>query len=216
MSIRVTLFEDNQALNRALSQLIESSDSLVLAGAFSNCSNVLQDIVATSPQVVLMDIEMPEVNGIEGVRTIRKHFPNLKIIMQTVFDNDERIFEALLAGASGYLLKSIKPEEILSAIHDVHDGGAPMSPAVATKVIKMFQSHTRMPDNTTPASDYQLSKREKDVLRCMSEGKPYKIICDELNISYNTVRTHVQSIYDKLHVHGMTEAVAKAIQERLF
>ena len=216
MSIRITLFEDNSSLNKALSQLVESSESLVLAGAFVNCSNVLHDIVSTAPDVVLMDIEMPEVNGIEGVRMIRKHFPELKIIMQTVFDNDERIFEALLAGASGYLLKSIKPEEIISAIHDVHDGGAPMSPAVASKVIKMFQNHTRLPDTAIQSADYQLSKREKDVLRCMSEGKPYKIICDELNISYNTVRTHVQSIYDKLHVHGMTEAVAKAIQERLF
>ena len=133
MSIWVALFENNISLNKALSHLLESSEGLTLAGSFFNYSNVLHDIATTKPDVVLIDIAMQEVNGIDGVRTIRKQFPQLKIIMQPVFDNDERIFESLLAGASGYILKSIKPDEIISAVCDVENGGSPLSPAVAKR-----------------------------------------------------------------------------------
>lgn len=216
MSIRVAIFEDNVSLNRALSHMVDSADNLTLAGSFYNCSNVLHDIAVSNPDVVLMDIQMPEVNGVEGVKIIRKQFPKMKILMQTVFDNDQWIFDAIVAGASGYILKGMKPEDIVSAISEAYTGGAPMSPPVANRVFNLFQNHARLPESDATGIDYHLSRREKDVLRCMTEGKPYKIVSDELNISYNTVRSHVQSIYEKLHVQGMTEAVAKAIQEKLF
>lgn len=216
MSIRVTLFEDNKSLNRALSHLIDSTQVLSLAGAFFNCSNVLKDIAQSNPDVVLMDIDMPEVNGIEGVRIIRKQFPQLRILMQTVFDDDDKIFEAIAAGASGYLLKNTTPDELIRAIEEVFAGGAPMSPAIASRVLFLFQNYAAKPTNLNEVEEFNLSKRETDVLRCMVDGKPYKIICDELNISYNTVRTHVQKIYDKLHVSSNTEAVSKALKARLF
>lgn len=216
MSIRVAVFEDNKALNRALCHFLEASDDLELAGSYLNCANVLRDIAQSSPNVVLMDIDMPEVNGIEGVRIIKKQFPAIRILMQTVFDDDDKIFEAIAAGASGYLLKNTTPDSLLQAIREVYDGGAPMSPLVAARVLFMFQQNTTKPTNEKDAEAFNLSKRETDVLRCMVDGKPYKIICDELHISYSTVRTHVQKIYDKLHVSSNTEAVSKALKSKLF
>jgi DNA-binding NarL/FixJ family response regulator len=215
-TLRITLFEDNKALNRALCHLIESTSDLVVAGSYFNCVDVLRDIAQSNPDVVLMDIDMPEVNGIEGVRAIRRQFPKLRILMQTVFDDDEKIFEAIAAGASGYLLKNTTPENMLNAIREVHAGGAPMSPSIATRVLYMFQNNLMKTSEESQLEEFNLSKREMDVLRCMVSGKPYKIICDELNISYSTVRTHVQNIYDKLHVSSNTEAVSKALKSRLF
>jgi DNA-binding NarL/FixJ family response regulator len=216
MKIRVTLFEDNRALNRAICHLIENTADLEIAGTFFNCVNVLRDIAQSNPDVVLMDIDMPEVNGIEGVIMIRKQFPSMRILMQTVFDDDEKIFSAIAAGASGYILKNTAPDKMLESIREVHDGGAPMNPSIASHVLYMFQNNLMRPAEASETEEYHLSKREMDVLRCMVDGKPYKLICDELNISYNTVRTHVQKIYDKLHVSSNTEAVSKALKSKLF
>jgi len=216
MKIRVTLFEDNRALNRAICHLIENTADLEIAGTFFNCVNVLRDIAQSNPDVVLMDIDMPEVNGIEGVKMIRKQFPSMRILMQTVFDDDEKIFSAIAAGASGYILKNTAPDKMLESIREVHDGGAPMNPSIASRVLYMFQNNLMRPAEASETEEYHLSKREMDVLRCMVDGKPYKLICDELNISYNTVRTHVQKIYDKLHVSSNTEAVSKALKSKLF
>lgn len=214
MAIRVTFFEDNAALSRALCQMISDSDELELAGSFQNGNNVLRDIAKSVPDVVLMDIDMPGVNGIEAVKIIRQHFPNLRILMQTVFDDDDKIFESILAGASGYILKKNAPKIIIESIIDVYNGGAPMSPAIANRVLHLFQNHVTRPNNVSD-DEYNLTPREKDVLRCMVAGKPYKIISDELNITYNTIRTHVKKIYDKLHVSSNTEAVSKAIRQNL-
>lgn len=214
MAIRVTFFEDNAALSRALCQMISDSDELELAGSFQNGNNVLRDIAKSVPDVVLMDIDMPGVNGIEAVKIIRQHFPNLRILMQTVFDDDDKIFESILAGASGYILKRNAPKIIIESIIDVYNGGAPMSPAIANRVLHLFQNHVTRPNNVSD-EEYNLTPREKDVLRCMVAGKPYKIISDELNITYNTIRTHVKKIYDKLHVSSNTEAVSKAIRQNL-
>lgn len=216
MKIRVTLFEDNKGLCRALTHLIESSDDMMVSGVFYNCAHVLRDIAQSNPDVVLMDIDMPEVNGIEGVKMIRKQFPGMRILMQTVFDDDEKIFESIAAGASGYILKNIAPENMLQSIREVHAGGAPMTPSVAAKVLVMFQNNALKIGDQPNHEDFNLSKREMDVLRCMVEGMPYKNICDELNVSYNTVRSHVQKIYDKLHVSSNTEAVSKALKTKLF
>lgn len=214
MSIRVTIFEDNIALNRALKQMLSDADEIELADAFFNCNNVLHDIAKSNPDVVLMDINMPGINGIEAVKIIRKQFPKLRILMQTVFDDDDNIFESIVAGASGYILKKNLSRVMIDAIVEVYNGGAPMSPAIASRVLSLFQNHVSK-NEETQNQDYNISNREKDILRCMIDGKPYKQICDELNISYNTVRTHVKKIYEKLHVSSNTEAVSKAIRQKL-
>jgi DNA-binding NarL/FixJ family response regulator len=154
---------------------------------------------------------MPGINGIEGVVLIRKQFPDIHILMQTVFDDDDRIFAALKAGASGYILKNAGSAKLLDAIIEVHNGGAPMSPSVAKKVLNQFQGV-----KSSASENFNLSARERDVLGLLVNGKSYKMIADELNISYDTVRAHMKKIYEKLHVSSMTEAVAKAINKNLF
>ena len=213
MVIRVAVFEDNLKFNRALSKLVKSAPELELAGSFTSGMDALRHITQSNPDVVLMDIDMPGVNGIEAVKTIRKHFPKLRILMQTVFEDDNKVFESLVAGASGYILKTMPADKMVEAICDVHDGGAPMSPSIASRVLHLFQNYVRIPDHVT--GEYNLSPRETDVLRCMVDGKPYKVICEELNITYSTVRSHVQKIYEKLHVSSNTEAVSKALKQKL-
>jgi DNA-binding NarL/FixJ family response regulator len=158
-----------------------------------------------------MDIDMPGMNGIEGVKQIRKHFPTVQILMLTVFDDDEKVFAAIKAGAGGYILKNAEPENLLHSISEVYNGGAPMTPAIARKVLQQFQ--TFLPEEK---KDYHLSNREKEVLGLLVEGLSYKMIAGKLNITYDTVRAHMKKIYEKLHVASMTEAVAKAINQKLF
>ena len=210
--IKVALFDDNVLLRDSVSLLIQDTDDMLLAGTFENCRNVLRDIDKSQPEVVIMDIDMPGVNGIEAVKLISKHHPNLKVLMQTVFEDDEKVFAAIKAGAAGYILKNAGAQKLLEAIREVHNGGAPLTPSIAIKVLQHFQS-----DPTVPLQeDYQLSPREKDVLALLVKGYSYKMIADGLSISYPTVRTHMTRIYEKLHVSSMTEAVAKALNQKLF
>ena len=209
--IKVILYDDNDSLRDSVAMLLEQSEDFSMVSTFSNCLDLTNNIIATKPDVVIMDIDMPGMNGIEGVKMIRKTFPTVQILMFTVFNNDENVFAAIKAGAAGYILKNAEPQYLLQAISEVYNGGAPMTAGIARKVLLQFQN--MLPDEN---KDYHLSQREKEVLALLVEGHPYKIIGSKLNITYDTVRAHMKKIYEKLHVASMTEAVAKAINEKLF
>ena len=209
--IRVIIFDDNDLLRDSVSMLLQDSGDFTLAGSYSNCFNVIENIQETKPDVVIMDIDMPGINGIEGVKLIRKNFPTVQILMLTVFDDDEKVFAAIKAGANGYILKNAEPKNLLHAISEVYSGGAPMTPGIARKVLHQLQAI--LPEKQ---KDYHLSMREKEVLGLLVDGLSYKMIAGKLNITYDTVRAHMKKIYEKLHVASMTEAVAKAINQNLF
>jgi DNA-binding NarL/FixJ family response regulator len=210
--LRVTIFEDNRILREGLTQLIGGSPGFICAGAFANCSNLVNDIENTSPDVILMDIEMPGMNGIEAVKIVKKQFPNVKIMMETIFDENDKIFQSICNGAEGYILKNTPPVQILTAIKEVYEGGAPMTPSIASKVLKMFKN--RPPESGNP-EQFNLTDREKEILKCLVEGMSYKMIADSCFISADTVNGHIKNIYKKLQVHSKGEAVAKAIKGRI-
>ena len=211
MNIKVTIFEDNNSLRQSLYQLINGSDGFKCAGAFEDCLDLFKNIEDTKPDVVLMDIEMPGINGIEAVSMLREKYPSLKILMQTIFEDNEKIFNSILAGASGYILKNTSPSRFLDFIKETFEGGAPMSPTVATKVLKIIAE--RSP--SAKLNTFNLSEREKEILSCLVKGMSYKLIADACFISIDTVRGHIRNIYEKLHVHSKGEAVAKAIKSRI-
>lgn len=213
MSIRVAVFDDQELFLDSISSLISSSPGFELTGAYQECGDIPLKFTQALPDVVIMDIEMPPVNGIEAVKEIKKSFPTVMVMMQTSHDDDENVYRAICAGATGYLLKNDDPEKIISSVCEVFNGGAPMSPSIARKVLNLLQSAPPTPAEAP--SDYQLSNREKDVLRCLVQGMSYKMIADACFISYETVRTHMKHIYEKLHVASMTEAVAKAINQKI-
>jgi len=211
MNIRVTIFEDNNSLRIGLYQLINGSEGFQCVGAFEDCLNLIKNIEDTRPDVVLMDIEMPGINGIEAVSMLRERYPSLRILMQTIFEDNEKIFNSILAGASGYILKNTSPSRFLEFIKETYEGGAPMSPSVATKVLKMMAEQSTSAKTETS----NLSDREKEILACLVKGMSYKLIADACFISIDTVRGHIRNIYEKLHVHSKGEAVAKAIRSRI-
>jgi DNA-binding NarL/FixJ family response regulator len=211
MDIRVTIFEDNHSLRIGLCQLINSTPGYICGGAFEDCSHLLKNIRDTTPDIVLMDIGMPGINGIEAVKLLKDHHPGLRVLMQTVFEEDEKIFQSILAGASGYILKNTPSSRIMEAIRETYEGGAPMSPSIATKVLKMVVQQPI--DNNVRA--FNLSEREKEILTCLVRGMSYKLIADACRISIDTVRGHIRSIYEKLHVHSKGEAIAKAIKGKI-
>ena len=209
--IRVTIFEDNRILREGLLQLIKGSPGFACSGAFANCLNIIKNIEETSPDVILMDIEMPGMSGIEAVKIVREKFPDVKILMETVFEDNDKIFNSICNGAEGYILKSTPPVQILSAIKEIYEGGAPMTPSIASKVLKMFKSKP----NENTAEEFDLTDREKEILRCLVEGMSYKLISDTCFISIDTVSGHIKNIYKKLQVHSKSEAVAKAIKGKI-
>jgi DNA-binding NarL/FixJ family response regulator len=209
--IRVILFEDNTQLRESLFELIDSSDGFNCAGAFANCENIIQNIEQTKPDVILMDIEMPVINGIEAVRIVKGKFPSVKILMETIFEEDDKIFQSICNGAEGYILKNTPPDEMLAAIKEIYDGGAPMTPAIAIKVLRMFKSGLGNGKDET----FRLTSREKEILKFLVDGMSYKMIADASFISIETVRGHIKNIYEKLQVHSKSEAVAKAIKRRI-
>lgn len=213
MPIKVCVFDDHKKVRQAMEVILKSSHDFQFVGSYENANSVVADVEECQPDVILMDIEMPGTSGIDAVKLVHQKFPDIKIIMQTVFADDDKIFYSICFGASGYLLKSTPTARILEAIKEVHEGGAPMTPQIALKVLQLFQQN--IPKQQTVREDYQLSKREKEVLELLVQGKGLKIISSELFISYDTVRSHIKNIYEKLHVASLTEAVAKTINERL-
>ncbi len=212
--IRVSIFEDNKHLRDTLQLLLNKTPEFTCTGAYANCKNMLSVLQATPCDIILMDIQMPGINGIEATRMVKATFPSMQVLIQTVFSDDEYIFNGICAGASGYILKSTNLADYLQAISDVHAGGSPMTPGIARRVLELFR------DNSTqslPAvtKEYKLTQQEKKILQLLVAGKSYKMIAFDLSIRTETVKTHVGNIYAKLQVHSGTEAVAKAIKERI-
>jgi|SRR5690606_7866339 len=206
---RVLLYEDNSQLRESVGTLIMLSGDYVLAGSFGDVTKAVQQVKDLLPDIIIMDIDLPGINGIEAVKNIRSFNHDVPIIMLTVFDDNEHVLDAICAGASGYLLKKFLPEKLMNAIQEVLDGGAPMSPGIARLVIGKLQQQEQR------KNDYQLTPREQEILGNLSNGSSYKMIAAELEISIDTVRAHIKKVYEKLQVHSQTEAVAKAINEGL-
>jgi DNA-binding NarL/FixJ family response regulator len=209
--VRVLIFEDNKNFRESLSLYLASCDNIWLIGAYPDARESLNLVKKTSPDVVLMDIEMPYLSGIEAMIEIKKHRKDTKILMQTIHDEDDKIFAAICAGASGYILKNSKPEQYLQAIEEVNLGGSHLSPSIAVKVLKMFQNQfvKEQPNYV------DLSNREREILSCLVKGMSYKMIAEKCFISINTVCTHVKHIYEKLHVNSAPEAILKAMDLHL-
>jgi len=205
--IKLAIVEDNTALRQSLEQLFNRTSNMKCVASLNNLLNVVSEFQKSQPDIVLMDIGLPAINGIEGVRTVKSNFENIQVIMFTVFEDDEKIFEAIRSGASGYLLKKTPPEEILDAINELYEGGAPMSPSIARKVIQAFQVKP-----SSVLEDHQLTSREKEILYALVDGLSYKKIAEKYFVSIHTVRSHISSIYEKLHVNSKSQAVAKVLQ----
>ena len=214
MEMRIVIFEDNKLVREAMQVIINGTPGLNCTGAYADVSHLDQKIKAANPDVVLMDIEMPGMSGIDATKILHERYPEIKVLIQTVFNESEKIFMALAAGASGYILKNDPPAKQIEAIQEVYHGGAPMSPSIAKKVLDFFSSKNVVLVSPEP-NDYDLSKRELEILTMMTEGNNYRTIAAKAFISYETVRTHVKKIYKKLHVASRAEAVLKASQQRI-
>jgi len=209
---RVAIFEDNPIMMDAYRSILNGSQGYICTGSFTSCNDWKHDIERSNPDVVLMDIEMTGINGIKATRLIKKEFPHIRILIQTVFEDDSKIFEALCAGANGYILKNTSPVKMLEAVSDVQNGGVAFNPIVAAKVVTLFQQYIA-PSPIT--NSYQLNERETEILQLLTEGLPMPRIAEKIFLSYETVRGYVKNIYQKLHVASATEAVSKALKEKL-
>ncbi|MDX2247989.1 MAG: response regulator transcription factor [Bacteroidia bacterium] len=211
--IRVAAFDDHPAVRQMLELLIDAQSDMLCVSVWPDTRDLMARVEKAAAHVLVMDISMPGgMDGIEAVRQIKAHFPAQRILMQTVFEDEERIFEAIYAGASGYILKNSGNDAIIQAIRDVHQGGSPMTPSVAARVLEKFRVNQTTPPET---EDFQLSVREKEVLSLLVEGLSYKMIAAKLDISFHTVDAHIRKIYEKLHVRSMGEAVSKAIRRKI-
>lgn len=208
-NIKVAIYEDNQSLREVLSNIIRNSAGFELAGEFGHCLDAVKNTEAFKPAVILMDIDMPNRSGIEGVRDVKSHYPDVEIIMHTVFEDTNKIFAAIQAGATGYILKNNSLSSILQYIREVHEGGAPMSPAIARKVLAK-QHEPQKPQKT----NFNLTEKETNVLKHLANGLSYKMVAAESNLSIDTVRSHIKKIYEKLQVHSVTEAIQKVYFEK--
>ena len=209
--VKVIVYDDSKGRLEGLELLINQTSDMRCVGTFENCANIVEQVNSLSPHVVLMDIDMPKVNGIEGLKLLRKNSPSVMVIMQTVFEDEDKIFEAVRVGAHGYFLKKTSPIKLIDGIRDVLDGGAPMTPSVAKKVLQFFKNNSE----TKTLQTFDLTEREKEILSLLVKGMSYKMIGEHCGITWNTVNTHFKRIYDKLHVHSATEAVAKALENKI-
>ena len=210
-TIKVALCEDNDYFRESLHQFIADSPGYDVVFSLSSAENILDRLAVESPQVILMDIDMPAMNGIKATSLVKSHFPSIDVLILTVYDDDDKIFDAILSGASGYLLKKTPPARILEAIAEVESGGASMNASIVKKVLNFFNRQS----NNPPSNDYTLSPKEMVILQCLVNGDSYKMIADHCTISIGTVRSHINNIYKKLHINSKSEAVAKALKERL-
>jgi two-component system, NarL family, nitrate/nitrite response regulator NarL len=199
MSIRVFIYDDSLVRRQSIRALVEMTDGLEYCGEGEDCSNVLSDMEVCRPDVVLMDIHMPGVGGIEGLKLLRTHFPGIKVLMQTVFDDSNMVFESIKNGANGYVLKKDSSARTVDAIKDVFAGGAVMNPGIAQKVLAFF---------TPKQLESPLSEREIEVLKLLADGLSYKMAANQMGLSFHTINSHIKKIYEKLHVQSLGEAIA--------
>ncbi len=209
-AIKVAIIEDDRRIREGLSVLINGAAGYRCTGAFRSMEEALAHIWTEKPDVALVDIGLPGMTGIEGLSLLRERYPGVALLMLSVYEDDERIFQALCAGASGYLLKKTPPAKLLASVAEVLDGGAPMSPEVARRVLRLFRE-IRPPEKV----DYNLTPHELRLLKLLVEGHNYQSAAAELGVSFSTINFHMQNIYGKLQVHSKSEAVAKALKQRL-
>ncbi|WP_435353739.1 response regulator [Emticicia sp. SJ17W-69] len=203
--IKICLVEDDHIIREGFVMLLNENQGFKVINSYNNCEDFLKNLQNDKPNVVLMDIELPGMNGIEGIERIKKIYPQAQVIVVTVYENDELVFKALCAGAGGYLTKNMPPSRLIDAIKEIMSGGAPMSTNIARLVVASFQKNHNSP----------LSARETEVLELLSKGKSYTNIAEDLFIDKETVRTHIKNIYWKLEVHSKAEAIEKAVKEKL-
>jgi len=208
--IKTAVVEDMREIRDGLATLINFTEGFRCTGSYPSMEDALARLPGNIPDVLLSDIGLPGMNGIEGIRILKERYPQMQILMLTVYDDDDRIFDALCAGASGYLLKRTPPAKLLDNIREAMSGGSPVSPEVATRVIKFFREFHN-PDR----EDYALTPHETRLLKLLTEGYNYQTAADKLGVSYNTIKFHVRHIFDKLQVHSKSEAVVKAMRDRL-
>jgi DNA-binding NarL/FixJ family response regulator len=207
--IRVAVFEDDHEQRDGLTAILSLAPGILCVGDFPDARDVVANVSSCKPHVVLMDITMPGVNGIMAAARLRQHYPGLLIIMRTVLDDDERIFSAVKAGADGYFLKQTPPDRLIDGIRLAVEGGVPMTPSIARRVLRMVDGHP------AASNEFHLSQREREVLSLLVKGFTYKRIAEELGVTYATVNKHVSNMYVKLHVHCINEAVALALRKGL-
>lgn len=208
MPVSIIIFEDNDQLRNSLAVLLNSGDEYKVIGDYSNVLNAVSIVRRDEPDVVIMDIDMPGKSGIDGVAEIKEARPQTAIIMYTMFEDDEKLFNSLCAGANGYILKKTSPHKLFEAIREVTEGGAPMSPTIAKRVLQSFEIKST-------AREYNLTSREKEILQLLIKGYSVKLIAAGLNMAFDTARTHLRNIYRKLHVNCGKEAIAKVLKEKI-
>lgn len=199
MAIQIFIYDDSPERRESLKALLRLNANFLVIGEAENCKNSIKDMATTQPDVVLMDINMPEVDGLEGLKAIKTKYPQIRVLMQTAFDDSEKIFSSIKNGANGYILKNDKPQRLLQAIEEVYEGGAVMNPSIAQKVLDYFKP-TKIPN--------PLTTKETEVLALLAQGLSYKMVADKLAVSYTTINTHTKRIYEKLHISSMGEAIA--------
>lgn len=208
MPVSIIIFEDSEQLRHSLVTLLNNSEGYKVTGDYDNVMDAANIIRRQPPDVVIMDIDLPEKSGIEGVRIIKETKPETLVIMYTMFEDDEKLFNSLCVGANGYILKKTSPYKLFEAINEVMEGGAPMSPTIAKRVLQSFQ-------NKSAARQYHLSQRESEILQLLIKGYSIKLIAAELKIAFDTTRAHLRNIYQKLHVNCGKEAIAKVLSEKI-
>jgi DNA-binding NarL/FixJ family response regulator len=209
MQLNIAIFDDNARILQSMRLLLEGFTTYKVTGIFNDATNIIAKLKLSKPDVILMDIDMPGISGIDAVKEIRQFLPECIIIMQTIHDDEQKIFDSLKAGAHGYLTKDTKPTDLIKAIEEAVAGGSPMTPGIARKVISHFQQQP-LSDN-----DFNLSEREKQILQLLGNGRSYKMVASDLNIAYETVHSHAKRIYQKLRVSSLAEALGLAFRRNI-